>query len=123
MAGLPAGRFATVVPGDEVTHGKPHPAVYLATAAKLVASDTAVWAVDAASRLAASRSYTASDELARLLRRTDEATHRELALFALRCNGERRDSARLRDGGRPFVTSRGPRTGPLAIRARNAAGR
>lgn len=40
----------------------------LATAAKLVASDTAVWAVDAASRLAASRSYTASDELARLRR-------------------------------------------------------
>ena len=40
----------------------------LSTAAKLIASDTAVWAVDAASRLAASRSYTASDELARLRR-------------------------------------------------------
>ena len=40
----------------------------LATAAKVVASDTAVWAVDAASRLAASRSYTATDELARLRR-------------------------------------------------------
>lgn len=40
----------------------------LATAAKLVASDTAVWAVDAASRLAASRSYAAGDELARLRR-------------------------------------------------------
>ncbi len=40
----------------------------LSTAAKLVASDTAVWAVDAASRLAASRSYTATDELARLRR-------------------------------------------------------
>ncbi|CAA9516969.1 MAG: Butyryl-CoA dehydrogenase, partial [uncultured Solirubrobacteraceae bacterium] len=39
-----------------------------ATAAKLVASDTAVWAVDAASRLAASRSYAAGDELARLRR-------------------------------------------------------
>ena len=38
------------------------------TAAKLVASDTAVWAVDAASRLAASRSYAAGDELARLRR-------------------------------------------------------
>jgi alkylation response protein AidB-like acyl-CoA dehydrogenase len=40
----------------------------LATAAKLVASDTAVWAVDAAARLAASRSYAADDELARLRR-------------------------------------------------------
>ncbi len=40
----------------------------LSTAAKVVASDAAVWAVDAASRLAASRSYTASDELARLRR-------------------------------------------------------
>ena len=40
----------------------------LSTAAKIVASDTAVWAVDSASRLAASRSYTASDELARLRR-------------------------------------------------------
>jgi alkylation response protein AidB-like acyl-CoA dehydrogenase len=40
----------------------------LSTAAKVVASDTAVWAVDAASRLAASRSYTATDELARLRR-------------------------------------------------------
>jgi alkylation response protein AidB-like acyl-CoA dehydrogenase len=40
----------------------------LATAAKLVGSDTAVWAVDVASRLAASRSYTAESELARLRR-------------------------------------------------------
>jgi len=40
----------------------------LSTAAKIVASDAAVWAVDAASRLAASRSYTAGDELARLRR-------------------------------------------------------
>jgi alkylation response protein AidB-like acyl-CoA dehydrogenase len=40
----------------------------LATAAKLVASDAAVWAVDRASRLAASRSYAADDELARLRR-------------------------------------------------------
>ena len=40
----------------------------LATSAKLIASDTAVWAVDAASRLAASRSYAAGDELARLRR-------------------------------------------------------
>ncbi len=40
----------------------------LSSAAKVVASDTAMWAVDAASRLAASRSYTATDELARLRR-------------------------------------------------------
>jgi alkylation response protein AidB-like acyl-CoA dehydrogenase len=40
----------------------------LSTSAKVVASDTAVWAVDTASRLAASRSYTAGDELARLRR-------------------------------------------------------
>jgi alkylation response protein AidB-like acyl-CoA dehydrogenase len=40
----------------------------LSTSAKLVASDTAVWAVDAAARLAASRSYAAGDELARLRR-------------------------------------------------------
>jgi alkylation response protein AidB-like acyl-CoA dehydrogenase len=40
----------------------------LTAAAKVVASDTAIWAVDCASRLAASRSYTASDELARLRR-------------------------------------------------------
>lgn len=33
-----------------------------------MASDTAVWAVDVASRLAASRAYRASDELARLCR-------------------------------------------------------
>jgi alkylation response protein AidB-like acyl-CoA dehydrogenase len=40
----------------------------LSTAAKVVASDTAVWAVDRAARLAASRSFAASDELARLRR-------------------------------------------------------
>jgi alkylation response protein AidB-like acyl-CoA dehydrogenase len=40
----------------------------LATAAKVVASDTAVWAVDRAARLAASRSFAADDELARLRR-------------------------------------------------------
>ncbi len=40
----------------------------LSTAAKVIASEAGVWAVDAASRLAASRSYTASDELARLRR-------------------------------------------------------
>jgi alkylation response protein AidB-like acyl-CoA dehydrogenase len=40
----------------------------LTSAAKVVASDTAVWAVDQAARLAASRSYRAGDELARLRR-------------------------------------------------------
>jgi alkylation response protein AidB-like acyl-CoA dehydrogenase len=40
----------------------------LSTAAKIVASDAAVWAVDRAARLAASRSYAAGDELARLRR-------------------------------------------------------
>jgi alkylation response protein AidB-like acyl-CoA dehydrogenase len=40
----------------------------LSTAAKIVASDAAVWAVDRAARLAASRSYAADDELARLRR-------------------------------------------------------
>lgn len=40
----------------------------LPTAAKLFASEAAVWAVDQSSRLAASRSYAAGDELARLRR-------------------------------------------------------
>ncbi len=40
----------------------------LATAAKVTASDGAVWAVEQAARLAASRSYGADDELARLRR-------------------------------------------------------
>ena len=39
-----------------------------ATAAKTVASESAVWAVECASRLAASRSYTSESELARLRR-------------------------------------------------------
>ena len=39
-----------------------------ATAAKVIASDLAVFAVDRAARLAASRSYAAGDELARLRR-------------------------------------------------------
>src|SRR3954452_17848370 len=40
----------------------------LSTAAKVVASDTAVWAVDRAARVAPSGSYAAGDELARLRR-------------------------------------------------------
>ena len=39
-----------------------------ATAAKIMASESAVWAVELASRLAASRSYTGDTELARLRR-------------------------------------------------------
>jgi hypothetical protein len=83
----------------------------------------------------------AADELARLLRRTDNPAHRALALQALRRNGERRtgelrssertahergDHDRLsRDRGarenghrEPArgLPSRGPRTGPLPIR-------
>ena len=40
----------------------------LSTAAKVLASDTTIWAIDRAARLAASRSYAADDELARLRR-------------------------------------------------------
>lgn len=56
----------------------------------------------------------AANELARLLRRTDEAEHRRLALHALRCNGER-----WREAGGPArvpTQGRGPRTGPLPVR-------
>jgi HAD superfamily hydrolase (TIGR01509 family) len=35
IAALPSGRFATVVTGDEVTRGKPHPEPYLAAARDL----------------------------------------------------------------------------------------
>jgi len=35
VAALPPGTFAVVVPGDEVTHGKPHPEPYLTAAARL----------------------------------------------------------------------------------------
>jgi alkylation response protein AidB-like acyl-CoA dehydrogenase len=40
----------------------------LAAAAKVLASDLTIWAIDRAARLAASRSYAADDELARLRR-------------------------------------------------------
>jgi alkylation response protein AidB-like acyl-CoA dehydrogenase len=40
----------------------------LASAAKVLASDLTIWAIDRAARLAASRSYAADDELARLRR-------------------------------------------------------
>jgi hypothetical protein len=72
--------------------------------------------------VAARSPRAAADELARLLRRTDDPAHRALALQALRRNGERRDGElRSRDrelreaGPRP---GRGPRTGPLPIRTR-----
>ena len=58
---------AAVAAGDPATPGLAA-AGPQATAAKVVASDPAVWAVDQASRLAASRSYTAGEELARLRR-------------------------------------------------------
>jgi alkylation response protein AidB-like acyl-CoA dehydrogenase len=62
----------------------------VATAAKVVASDTAVWAVDRAARLAASRSYTADAELARLRRDAPQTQIGEGAndalLFALSRN-------------------------------------
>ena len=66
----------------------------------------------------------AADELARLLRRTDEPAHRALALFALRANAERRDGVR-RDGERrehpcPLPPGRSPRTWPLPVRPRAA---
>ncbi len=35
LAGAPQGSFAVVVPGDEVTHGKPHPEPFLTAAARL----------------------------------------------------------------------------------------
>jgi Arc/MetJ family transcription regulator len=74
--------------------------------------------------VAARSPRAAADELARLLRRTDDPAHRVLALSALRRNGERRDGElRTRDrGGREAgrgLPSRGPRTGPLPIRARS----
>jgi alkylation response protein AidB-like acyl-CoA dehydrogenase len=59
---------ALVLRAAEAVDQQREDAGQLATAAKVVASDTAVWAVDRAARLAASRSYGADDELARLRR-------------------------------------------------------
>jgi hypothetical protein len=69
--------------------------------------------------VAARSPRAAADELARLLRRTDEPAHRTLALYALRRNGERWRTTGDREPGRP-LPSRGPRTGPLPIRPRAA---
>ena len=66
--------------------------------------------------VAARSPRAAADELARLLRRTDEPAHRALALYALRRNGERRDSARASGtgGGR---SSRAGGLGPARSRS------
>jgi hypothetical protein len=69
--------------------------------------------------VAARSPRAAADELARLLRRTDEAAHRAMALYALRRNGERWRTDGDRETARP-LQSRGPRTGPLPIRPRAA---
>jgi hypothetical protein len=66
----------------------------------------------------------AADELARLLRRTDDPAHRALALFALRRNEERRNEERRNEerrgeartgGARPPSPGRGPCTRPLPV--------
>lgn len=59
---------AVVARAAEAVDARSGEARELSTAAKVVASDSAVWAVDRAARLAASRSYAAGDELARLRR-------------------------------------------------------
>jgi alkylation response protein AidB-like acyl-CoA dehydrogenase len=59
---------ALVAAAATAVDGRTEDAGDLATAAKVFASDSAVWAVDVASRLAASRAYTADAELARLRR-------------------------------------------------------
>ncbi len=58
---------AVLAAASSIDDGSPD-AGELGTAAKVVGSDTAIWAVDIASRLAASRSYTADAELSRLRR-------------------------------------------------------
>lgn len=45
-AGVPEGTFATIVPGDEVTHGKPHPEPYLTAAQRLGVDVTGCVAVE-----------------------------------------------------------------------------
>ncbi|WP_445152099.1 acyl-CoA dehydrogenase family protein [Baekduia sp. Peel2402] len=59
---------ALVTQAAQAVDARAEDARELSTAAKVVASDTAVWAVDRAARLAASRSFAAGDELARLRR-------------------------------------------------------
>jgi alkylation response protein AidB-like acyl-CoA dehydrogenase len=71
-------------------------AAEVAIAAKIVASDTAVWAVDRAARLAASRSYTADAELARLRRDAPQTQIGEGANDALLIALGRRGLSELR---------------------------
>jgi alkylation response protein AidB-like acyl-CoA dehydrogenase len=59
---------ALVAQAAEAVDARAEDARELSTAAKVIASDCAVWAVDRAARLAASRSFAADDELARLRR-------------------------------------------------------
>jgi alkylation response protein AidB-like acyl-CoA dehydrogenase len=59
---------ALVTQAAEAVDARAEDARELSTAAKVSASDCAVWAVDRAARLAASRSFAAGDELARLRR-------------------------------------------------------
>jgi alkylation response protein AidB-like acyl-CoA dehydrogenase len=59
---------ALVQQAAEAVDARAEDARELSTAAKVIASDCAVWAVDRAARLAASRSFAADDELARLRR-------------------------------------------------------
>jgi alkylation response protein AidB-like acyl-CoA dehydrogenase len=59
---------ALVAQAAEAVDARAEDARELSTAAKVTASDCAVWAVDRAARLAASRSFAAGDELARLRR-------------------------------------------------------
>lgn len=46
MEGLPPGTFATLVTGDEVSQGKPHPEPYLTAAARLGMPPTACTAIE-----------------------------------------------------------------------------
>jgi HAD superfamily hydrolase (TIGR01509 family) len=46
VSALPPGRFGTLVTGDQVTNGKPHPEPYLAAAAALAVSPSACLAIE-----------------------------------------------------------------------------
>ena len=46
VAALPAGSFAAIVAGDDVTHGKPHPEAYLTAASRLGVSPADCVAVE-----------------------------------------------------------------------------
>ncbi len=101
----------------------------LSTATKVFASDTAVWAVDVASRLAASRSYAAGDELARLRRDAPQTQIGEgandallLALSrpALRREPRRRAARRCGCGPSAWRRRARRRPRPAASRGRRA---